>query len=499
MSKFNTTTKTRPDTVNKAGGTAYSRDSFENEVVSVILNSMLNGDSFYETEATRVANIERMIVENPDKAEFLAKAMVYARNQGNLRSVSHLMATILMQEAKGSSFLKKSLLKIMKRPDDATEIVALWNSRNNSKNIPNSLRRAIRESFEKSWDAYQLKKYFGKNNKVKVSDLIKLTRPTPRDEVQSVVFKQAIEGKLPNIDTAQTINASGTEDRAKKYLNLLKEGKLGYMAALKNVVNIMEDVFNGTTLDDSEKEEVVELLCALFRKKNAVVKSGVLPFRFVQSYISLKNKDFDKIKIKKVLKAIEDGFILSVYNTNLVEEDDKVAVLLDESGSMQGYSRKVSPFFIGKTLMASILTGLKKENTIGYLWADNAREISIDGSPMEFIERTNSQGYGTDLASSISDLVKTKTFVDKIIIITDLQGWRSVYGSFEGMVKNYKKINPKVKILFWNIEGYGTGTPLKLNNNVLEVSGFSDNILKLIGPMWKNPNAMIEEINSIQL
>lgn len=497
MGKFNKTKtpmNTLADSVNMAGGKAYSRD-FEMEVATVVLNSMINGDSYYESEKARLARIEAMIVGNPEKAEFLAKAMVYTRNTGNLRSVAHYMGALLTENVKGVPFMKAALAKTMVRPDDATEMVALWNDRNSGKMVPNALRKAIKVSLENRWDAYQLRKYFG-NGSVKVSNLINIAHPKPSNDEKRDMFKQALEGRLPAIMTAQTVNA-GTkgESRADAYDTMLREGKLGYMAALKNIRNILEA---GAT------DETVNLLCNLLVNKRAVAKSRVLPFRFVQAYLTVDDMSMDRLRAKRVLAAIDKGFELSAKNVPIVSEGESVAILLDESGSMGSKGSAgngMSYFGLGKTLMASMLTGLDKGSTLGYLWADTAREVSIDGSPMEFWKRTHTQGYGTDVYAAIQHLVKTKTKVDKLVIITDMQMY-SVRGygrEFKDMVKEYRKINPKVKVLFWNVAGYRGGTPMKLDHDILEVAGFSDKMLEVIAKMWVDKDALIKEIEAVEL
>lgn len=497
MAKFNTTHTSEnntPDTVNAAGFDSFSRD-FKKEVASIVLNSMVNGDSYYQTETERLASIEKIISANVDEAEFLAKAMVYARTEGNLRSVAHYMAGMLIENVKGSTFLKPAISQMMIRPDDATETVALWNSRN-KKSIPNALRKAIKGSLENRWDAYQMKKYFG-NGKVKVSNLVNICHPTPKDEAQRLMFKQVLENTLPNIATAQTVNAGSTgEARAQNYSAMLKERKLGYMALLKNLKNMLE-----AGVDD----ETVDNMCALLRNKNAVLKSRVLPFRFTQAYTMVDGMSIDRFKSQKLLKAIEDGFILSAGNIGIASGTEKVAILLDESGSMGGWGGvedSKTPFTVGKTLMASMLAGLDKENVVGYLWADSARRVNVDKGPMTFIKETKTQGGGTDLGGAISDLIKTKTVVDKLVIFTDMQENQiSNYGGkkFSESLKDYRKINPNVKVLFWNLEGYGKGTPMKLSHDVLEVSGFSDKILQVISKMWKDKDALIHEIEAINL
>ena len=501
MAKFNKSTRginSKPDTTNAAGFAAFSRDDFKMNVASVVLNTMMKGDSFYETESERIKNIETFVSKDTENGEFLAKAMVYARNEGNLRSVSHLMGTLLTENVKGTNFLKPALVKAMIRPDDATEMIALWNTRNPGKMIPNSLRKAVKLSLENKWDAYQLRKYFG-NGSVKVANLINIAHPTPKDENQRVMFKQALEGKLPKIKTAQTVNAGATgKDRARAYKVMLLERKLGYMAALKNIKNILEA---------GADEETVDALVALLENEKLVLKSRLLPFRFTQAYVIVDKMNIDRIKAKRILKAIEQGFIYSSKNISIVEDGESVAILLDESGSMGSWGEtsldEKTPFGIGKTLMASMLVGLDKNKTLGYFWADRAREVSVDGSPMEFIKRNDTKGGGTNLGGAINLLIESKTKVDKLVIFTDMQqneisGW-SGQKSFHEIVKDYRKINPDVKILFWNLEGYGKGTPMKLNDDVLEVSGFSDNMLQVIPKMWKDKNALIKEIENIDL
>lgn len=485
MAKFNTKAKVVADTTNMAGGLSYSRNDAKQELASVVLNTMVNGDSYYEKESERLARIEKML-SDPAIAEFAAKAMVYSRTIGNLRSITHYMAGILSENVKGSKFLRPALAKTFVRLDDTTETLSLWNSRNKGKMVPNALRRAFKDRLETA-DNYQMKKYEGSGNTVKLRDVVKLAHPKGD-------FKALIEGTLPAIQTAQTVNAStskteeGKAQRAESYKDMLKNKKLGYMAALKNIRNILES---------GADSETVDMLSKFLMNEKAVLNSRVLPFRYIDAYKIVNEMNIDRILAKKLVQAIETGFTISAKNINIVEEGEKVALLLDDSGSMSG-----KPFEIGRALMASMLTGLDKSNTVGYLWATTAREINVDGSPFQFIERTKANGGGTDVWAPISKLIKSKTFVDKIVIFTDMQMYSVTgYGrrEFKDMVNEYRKINPKVKVLFWNLEGYSGGTPMKLSDDILEVSGFSDSMLEVIPKMWKDKDALIKEIEAIQL
>lgn len=493
MSKFNKTTKeitkiqNTPDTINAAGTPAFDRNNIKQDIVNVVLTSMLSGNSFYETEAERLKRIE-VLCSEPEISLFVAKAMVYTRTVGNLRSISHFLAILLTENAKGTDYLRHALVKSFQRLDDLSECLALWNSRNPGKMVPNSLRRAFKDRLEKS-SAYELKKYEAKNSSVKLRDVVKLSRPNPELTGDSDLFKKLIESRLPKIQTAQTVNAESTGvSRADNYKSMLREKKLGYMAALKNIKNIIQA---------GADEETIDLLCEFLRNEKACLNSKCLPFRYIDAYNEIKSLNstgIDIFLIKKLSLAIEDGFRISSRNIGITEPGEKVAILLDESGSMYG-----EPFNIGKSLMASMLTGLDKSSTIGYLWARDAREISVNGSPFDFIDRVRAHGGGTNLGSAFDELIKTGTKVDKIVVFTDEE--QTYFGDLPSMVRKYRKISPGVKILFWNLKGYSGGTPLKLSDSILEVSGFSDKLLEVAGAMLKfgDLNYLVNEIEKIEL
>ena len=105
MSKFNKKSQgIVPNSRNVAGGESFKREDVRQEIVTLLLNSMLAGNSFYEKEKSRIDRIIEMVRTNAEYGEFLSKAMVYARNDGNLRSVSHVVATALVENIKGVNY-----------------------------------------------------------------------------------------------------------------------------------------------------------------------------------------------------------------------------------------------------------------------------------------------------------------------------------------------------------------------------------------------------------
>lgn len=184
MGKFNTMsiktgTKAKADMVNSCGVPSYARNDFKQDVAAVVLTSMLGGDAFYESEAEKLKRIEALVASEPELAEFVMKSAIYARTEANLRSISHFLCVLIIENVKGNKNTRNFIKNIILRPDDILEIISLWNSRNPGKMLPNSLRRAIKDSLETKFDYYSFKKYLNKNSKVKLIDAIKMCRPNP--------------------------------------------------------------------------------------------------------------------------------------------------------------------------------------------------------------------------------------------------------------------------------------------------------------------------------
>lgn len=492
MAKFNGTNKSKPTGKNMAGGVSYDRP-IKKEIATVVLNSMLKGDSYYESETDRLARIEKLLTNSGADAEFVAKAMVYTRDEGRLRSISHYMAGLLAENVKGESFLKPAFVKAIMRPDDMTEMLSLWNSRNKGKMVPNSMRRAFKTALETKFDEYQFRKYAAPKAAVKLKDVVKLAHPSPKNFDDETIFKRVIEDNLATVETAQTINASKTgKERVDAYVSQIKAGKMGYMAAVKNIRTLLE---NGIS------EEDLKAWANMITDPKKVRKSMLLPFRFIDSWNAVRPLAIDEFKKKIVKKALERAFSLSAGNTNIADDNEKVAILLDESYSMSG-----QPFDVGLTLAASMKSGMNEDNCLFYTWADRCTKRELNGlSPFDFINNTGCHGGGTDVAAPLQELIRTGTYVDKIVIFTDMQMYGG-YGRMENQVTNYlkeykRKVNPNVKVLFWNLNGYGGGAPLDLEKTreVFEVSGFSDKMLEVIPRLWSNPNFLVEKIEAVKL
>ena len=257
MSKFNLKKKTAK-TLNKAGGFAL-KHSPEMELIVSVLSTFLE-DKFYESGDERMERIQNLLPMV--KPEFVAKLAIVARNEFHLRSVSHLLIGELSKIHRGDSLVSRALLRVSERPDDLVETLAY---------VGKPIRKQIKVGIGKAltgFNRYQLAKYRMEGHDMKMVDLFNLVHPKPLNEEQEKLFKDLIDGNLKNTDTWEA-ELSTSKDKKQSWKKLVLEGKLGYMALLRNLRNI----------DAENDKETIKEACKIISDPERVKKSKQLPFR----------------------------------------------------------------------------------------------------------------------------------------------------------------------------------------------------------------------------
>ena len=99
------------------------------------------------------------------------------------------------------------------------------------------MRKGLARAIAK-FDEYELAKY-DRDSAVKLRDVLRLVRPTPKDEAQSALWKRVKERTLTMPDTWE-VALSGGADKKATFERLLRERKLGYLALLRNLRNMVQ-------------------------------------------------------------------------------------------------------------------------------------------------------------------------------------------------------------------------------------------------------------------
>jgi hypothetical protein len=482
MSKFNTTLpKQKTLTENLAGGEAYSQSS-ELALVSLLLTSFVN-DQFYRNAQTTLDELRKLSSKVKDK-EFVAKAAIYARDKFGMRSITHALAGELTSQLNGAEWGKDFYNKVVVRVDDMTEILSYYLAYKTSKEnpkFPNSLKKGFAKAFDK-FDGYQLAKHKGENKEVKLVDVVNIVHPVPTPR-NSEALSLLINGELKSTETWESKLskvgqiAESEEDLSKlkseAWSELISNKKLGLMAMIKNIRNII-----------SQSPESIPLVCESLTNEDFILKSRVLPFRFSTAYEEISKLGSSK-EVRDILSAISKAMDISCKNVPAFED---TLFVVDVSGSMSGRPSEIASLF------AAMFA--KSNNCDVMTFATNSKYVNYNPGDSVMTIRNNFKfsGGGTNFKSIFTGANKA---YKNIIIASDMQGWIG-YTSPSSEFKQYKKkFNCEPHVFSLDLAGYGT---LQLpESQVYCLAGFSEKIFQIMELLKTDRNALLNEIRNIAI
>lgn len=503
--KFNFLSRGKKKVQNKEGANAYRLTPEWELYTSVVTTSLSN--NFYEQAEERIARV-RNLIGNCDPL-FVAQLAVYARQVMNLRSIPLVMTVELARLHKGDNLVRRMTAHTLKRADEITELLAYYQQANQRTEIKKlnrlskQLQAGLQDAFN-AFDAYQFAKY-NRDTEVRLRDALFLVHPKAKDERQQEVFDGIVNNSLPTPYTwetelsalGQSSFASPQEKKAAfraKWEELIDSGKLGYMALLRNLRNLLNAGVSG---------EHIQQVCQKLASDAAVEKSRQLPFRFLAAYREVSKTP--SLDATLLMTALEHAVQVSARNIAGFDENCSIVVACDVSGSMQyplSPKSKILRYDIG--LMLGMLLKSRCKKVMTGIFGDRWKIINLPDTGVlcnveALYKREGEVGYSTNGYLVIKDLIAREAQIDKVMIFTDCQLWNS-YGSLqlEDMWKTYKKICPSAKLYLFDLAGYGN-TPLDITrNDVYLIAGWSDKIFDILWAIDEGSDAL-KEIKKIEV
>lgn len=536
------------------------------ELVSTVMTTFLQ-NSYYEREGEIVKRITDLV----DKVDplFAAKLAIYARNEGNLRSVTHLVSALLAKYVGGTDWGKRFYNRIVVRPDDMSEIVSAYANLNGMglndlKKIPNSIKKGFKEALERL-DAYQIDKYKMKNREVSLIDLVRLFHPKGNQK-NAEAYKRLVNGEsLADLYESKVLEKEMTK-AGQTTKDATQEEKMeakreAITAVLDNVkgmpvMNLLRNLRNILLYAPDKVTEV----CKQLTIKDKIMNSRLLPFRFATAYSEIEKlsyyteisstkssiqfedekssnlcseNEFRRNK-EMILNAIEKALEISCLNIPKLEGN--VAVLVDDSGSMRGDdggSSRVSAFSKTSTSMIAHLFAsmvmYRQDNVYLGLFGDKLINVPVkrDMRLLDYTEWTYEKGgecggaTETGIYDFIRQVVKEKKKIDNVIVFSDCQigsthtkGYYGGYNEFTAwygndrsdigehfheLFKEFRKINPNANFIVVNLRQSGSTSVFDKSQRILNIAGWSDKIFDVITSQCKGWDAMIKEIESIEI
>jgi len=458
MAKFNAPAESIR-TTNKEGHAAYSMTD-KAKLITQVLTSFFNEKKFYGDNSKEMQETIRRVIKS-DPA-FVSNLAVYARRVFNMRSVAHVLIDHLAHEVEGKPFVKKAINGVVLRGDDATEILSFYLN-TFGKPIPNALRKGLEDVFC-TFDEYTLAKYKGEGHTVKMRDILCLCRPKPANNEQSELWKRLLEGKLETPITWETqLSAKG--NKKETWEALIDSGKVGYMATLRNLRNII-----------SANPANVEKVYTFLEDPQAVRRSKQLPFRFLSAYKSVSD-----IASSRVLNCLESAVDASIDNLPRIPGTTVIAV--DVSGSMSDKISANSEVFCSEIgMMLGLIANRICEDSILYVFNNAITKINPSGryGVLYACTKEARASGGTDMALPFEKMITDGIKADRVIIISDNQCnanfWNKPVQAFADEYR--RKSSNNIWVHAVDLQGYGTQQFHGEKTNV--IAGWSEKVLDFI-------------------
>jgi len=491
MTRFNTTKKTSK-TTNHEGEVAYTL-SPELELYTLVVTSMFS-DKFYESADDRLTRLRALLVKV--SPEFACKVAIYAREQMYLRTMPLVLMVELAKVHSGDSLVGDTLGRVIQRVDEITETLAYYALSNERQGIKKlgklskQIQRGLAAAFNK-FDEYQFAKY-DRAADIKLRDALFIVHPKAKTPESSALFDKIVAGTLETPLTWETeLSAKGNNKES--WEGLLDSKKVGYMALLRNLRNILD-----AGIDHGRLANVASYLSS----PEAVQKSKQLPFRFLSAHKELKDNASPSTSM--ILGALEAALQASVENLKGFDYNTTIAIACDVSGSMQtpiSAKSKVQNYDIG--LLLGMLLQHKCKSVVSGIFGDSFKIINLPQNSIlqnvdELHRREGEVGYSTNGYLVLDGLLRKDVKADKVMMFTDCQMWNS-YGDGSHMAKSwaaYKKFHPSAKLYLFDLSGYGNTPVSTMSNDVYLIAGWSDKVFDVMDAYEKGSSA-VEKIKEI--
>lgn len=479
MSRFNTKSTDPTKTVNYEGAPAYKSMTPEQALYVLTAANMYQDNYYGSKDFFRKSLINFISLCDPD---YVMKLAYYVRTKMYLRTIPVIMLAELAKMGKLKAWI---VPKVIQRPDEITELVAYWGTisgHNTIKKMPHQLKIGLAEAMKK-FNAFQYRKY-NKQGKMSVTfkDVMRIVHPKADNTAMNEVFKSIINDTLPKIETWETQLSGAKEQNKSKeetWTDLIENKKLGYMAALRNLRNMIEAQVPLETYD-----KVLDIIS----NKDAVLKSKQFPFRWYSAYSQIWS--LGDIRVSPTVAALDQAVRHAVDNIPGIEFMDNKSILIacDVSGSMRS---TLSANSVVELIDVGIILGkLMKHKyrytvtgVFGTTWKPFDFSRSLMGS-----ERLPDVGLSTNAHETLRWALENDKKFDALMFFSDMQIYHDISpsnGTFKNYWNKYKQKYPEAEIFLFNLSPYNTFPVSLIGNGVYMVTGWNEHIFEILGT-WKN-------------
>ena len=456
------------------GGLNYVKSPVS-EWLNFLFSSYIE-DRFYETSDKQLARYIELTEQVAQECgwEFVARASFFARNELGMRSIAQVTAAML----NSVQFENKRMYfsNFFHRPDDVAEVFSIIENMGNGKRSHALVRGA--GDYLSTLNIHSLGKYKMNGKQYNMYDLINLTHVT------SPAINAYKHDALPKADTWEVaISTAAPEEKDAEWKRLVEEHKLGYLALIRNLRNILN-------CGNINFEWITDWLCPQIENEAAILKSLVFPYQIYQAYRNAPG-------VSVVQNSLEKAFRIACQNVPSLEGN--TAILLDVSGSMEHPISAKSNITIKEVgaVFAAMLY-IKNPNLTFVKFGTHAQTYRYNPlvnifSIIDHMCENDGLGYGTEIGGAFQQLKKR---YDRLFIVSDMQvmdTWGGGIVSFDSYTKKY---NRDCKCYSFDLGNYHTQVANPKNPNVHLLTSLSEKIFNLIHLLESSDTSIVEYINT---
>lgn len=482
MSKFNAKKKTNK-AVSYEGGDVYNKNLVE-DYLNNLFSSYIE-DGYYESQKTKMNRFLDLTAEVGKQLgnEFLAKTSVFARNELGMRSASQLIASYLNDEQFDNK--RAYYRNFCHRPDDVAEIFGAIDMMGQKRS--HATVRGCGDYIAKL-NEYQLGKYKMLGKEYNMYDIINITH------AKSASVNSFMKNEIESPDTWEVkISTAKTDiERAEEWIRLVQEDKLGYLAMLRNLNNIMSAMsttgYDGLTL-------IEDKIISKLTDEASIKKSLVYPYQIYCAYKNMKAHPF------MIDNALDQAFRIACGN--MEKFDGESVIMLDVSGSMEDPISSRSNITI-KEVGACYATALYLSQDCDFVkFGTVAKSCSYDKvdnvfSIIKKMCKNDDCGYGTYIGTAFAELNK---YYDRIFIVSDMQTmserdsrwYHSDKTDGIASYNDYCKKYGDAKCYSFDLGNYKTQCNNPNNRNVHLVTALNNEVFKFLH-LLENDQSIVDYI-----
>ena len=495
------------NTVNRAGGKAYSV-SDENALAQYATTCTFNG-TYYAGPEQILDEVKKMIAGCSD--DFLIKTALYSRKVGKLKDMpAYILAELTARQ--NIPGLELHFSEIINNTKMLRNYVQIVRSGVTSRKSFGSGPKRVLQQWLVNTDVDRLF-YDSVGDNPSLGAIIKLVHPKPKNKKQEALFgwligKEVSKRNMPallksfeDFKSGNTTEIPAVDFRRLTSLELNTEQwkQIGYAAGWNMIrMNLNTFARHGCFADKAFTRFVAEKLSS----EDEIRKALVFPYQLFTTYCNIENVP---VEIKNALQqAIEFATRNTpVYNGNVV-------VCVDTSGSMTSpitgsrgtATTKMKCVDVASLIASSILRTNKNSLVLPF----DTRVHVIDINPFDSVTtntgKLSRSGGGTDCSCALRYLNQMQYNADLVIYVSDNESWYNEhkssirsYSSSNIVIEwaNFKKRNAKAKLACIDIQP-GRTVMAPSNKDVLNIGGFSDNVLNVIANFQNNATGDFAQI-----